>query len=1363
VNDVPLAGSERPRPATHRLIGPVEAGQEIGVTLVVRPRPGSPALPDLEYWQATPPGRRRFLSPEEYARVHGAAQDDLDLVGDFAAARGLTVTSSDSGRRSVGMRGTAERMAAAFGITLNHYEAPYPWAPRARTAGAGTDGASAEPTVAQTYVHHGYDGAVSLPLELSGVVLAVVGLDNRRVSIPAGGTGDPSGAGYDQVPAAAQHYDFPAVGAAGQTIGVFAPNPASYLRTDLTNYYFPNLSNASYRTPPAAFNDISLTVGGTTYSNDPSAVQAVTSSTPNSVLNSLPDSYILELTQDISTSATIAQGATVNVYFSEDSEQGWLTFLNRVLVPEGEPQPTVVTCSFLLARSDDTQGPLSSSSSPAAQMTAVFQALAALGVEVFIALGDWGSDDEVIDGHVHVSYPSSDQWVTSCGGTIIGTSEEVVWSDAWSTTSNFGGDFANPTNPNSDFGATGGGVSALFHTAPPYQTAAGITGAKDSSGATHTGRGVPDVAGMVAFDGFYVNGVSYSFTGTSCVAPLYAGLAAVLRSAFGITLGFLNPTLYQLRDSAFNDITYGNNDSGDTPAAPYFTAGTGWDACTGLGSIKGTELVNGIAALLYQSNFYFQVNKGTFGLDEVAVNASYPVAMWLVLEGYTPDAVTAAGVAPTVTAVPGITVTVGPAEPEIASQPSTPQRILFPCMVSFAGSAINTTAHGGIFPPPGNPPTPVPVTLVAQPVTIGGQSLSARTTIELEPGADPFFANFNWQAGFDTFYLSQDLRVFTVIPGVDNAPIDGIVLDDSGHHSIWDTGGAYAYIQALLAHLNSKYDGPSQPDAFGAFPDQSGAASGDSSVVPYSAEGHACYNFAVARVRLGGTPNSSSGANVRVLFRLFATETSDTDYQSSSYPATVDNEGQPLKPELGSGWPAPVTIPFFATGNYQANADYQANVDYSGTSINNQPIAIGPDGEAYAYYGCYLNLYPNGQTIDGKKVQSLLPSTHSCIVAQVVYDDAPMPTGPGLVQGPEYTTNFAQRNLQITYSDNPGPAATHRVPQTFDVRPGPAPGTGPLEDYPDEMMIDWGQIPAGSVASIYWPQVAAADVLTLASELYSTHQLSAADAHTIQCTVPEGFTFVPIPAGTGAGGNFAGLFTVDLPAGITAGQEFTVTVRRLSTWQATRQPPPPPPIQLAGQAAADTAGAAGTAGKANALAVGGKGGQTMLNWRYVVGTFAVRIPVTTARTMLPWEENTLAIMKWRLSQLEPTNRWVPVLTRYVDYIAARVQGLGGRPNAIQPSQWGTFEPKPSAKGRRTAEYTGKVEGLTYDRFGDFEGFLLLTETGDAHVFRSREAGIQALARFAWEDRVLITVLTGDEARDVPASIILRRAPERWAQ
>lgn len=179
-------------------------------------------------------------------------------------------------------------------------------------------------------------------------------------------------------------------------------------------------------------------------------------------------------------------------------------------------------------------------------------------------------------------------------------------------------------------------------------------------------------------DWFRINGLSYNFTGTSCSCPLFAGLYAVLRSAFGIPLGFFNPTIYQIGSSVCNDITSGNNDPADGSNAPFYTAGAGWDPCTGWGSIDGTKLLNGIAALMFNQTFYFQVEKSSYGLDEVSVNSSYSPAFWLVLEGFTFTAVKA--IQPKVTgafaALNGITVTVGPATAEINALPDTPQRVL---------------------------------------------------------------------------------------------------------------------------------------------------------------------------------------------------------------------------------------------------------------------------------------------------------------------------------------------------------------------------------------------------------------------------------------------------------------------------------------------------------------------------------------------------------------------------------------------------------------------------------------------------------------------------------------------------------------
>jgi hypothetical protein len=1335
-----LKGSERPRPSAAKMLGPLDPTETVSVTLVLRHKPSSPDLPSQEYWKNTPIGQRRFLSPTQYADTYGASQADLDLVTSFVTSHGMNVLNTHAGRRTVSISGTAALMNAAFGIRLNRYESPRPAQTRRMKTG----------DVTTTHIHHGYDGSVHIPAELADIVTAVIGLDNRALGGPGGSSGDPTNSNSLSVPKVANLYNFPNPGASDQVIGVIAPSDpvgttnqrlSGYLANDINNNYFPNLSDSSYRTKPASLNDIKITVGTNTYTNNTASVSST-------------NSFALEVTQDISTAATIAQGAAVNVYFTEITEQGLLVCLNRILLPEGESQPTVVTCSFNFFGTDDSGsiGDVSNTGSAAFQMSSLFQELALLGVGVFIIAQDFGSNDGDKDGSTHVNYPGSDPWVTSVGGSVIGniktgppvTFDEYVWSNVGSAT-HVGG-FA---------GATGGGASANFPI-PSYQTSAGITSITDSKGNKSTKRFIPDVAGMVSYGGsgsqdwFWINGTSYNFTGTSCACPLYAGLYAALRSAFGVPLGFFNPIIYQIGSSVCNDITNGNNDPSDGSGAPYYTAAVGWDPCTGWGSIDGTKLLNGIAGLMYNPNFYFQVEKNSYGLDEVSVNSSYSPAFWLVLEGYTFTA--AKNISPVVSgafsALAGVTVTVGAATPEISSSPNTPQRVLFPCSISFASSAIKTVANGGIFPAPSSSAFSLPLTAM---ITISGQILAADSVFELGPGADPGFANFN-SAGSNVFYLSEDLRVFTVTPGINNAPIAGVPLLPADNTK-YDSGAAYNYIQALLAVLNANSSDATGADVFASFPDQSSALIGDSSVTPNSVDpAHPTgtrfsnYNFAVARVRLNSTPSSSSVKNVRVFFRMFATETSDTDYLTDwTYPSNFSG-GFPRSPLIGTGNP-PVTIPFFATGNYEGNADHPINVDYSANSVNNQPIQIGASGKAWGYYGCYINVYPTNNTINGQSIQSMLPGTHHCLVAQIAFDDAPIVTANGTTENPENSDKLAQRNLEITPSDNPGPPSTHRIPQTFDTRRSAALITarGDLLDYPDELMIDWGNTPVGASAHIYWPQASASEVLSLASMLYSTHQLSAVDSNTIRCKVQHGFTYVPIPPGVGD--NYAGLFTVDLPPGVVVtGQVFTITVRRISTRRVD--------ITARLKVAAGPAGGASAPRTEMLSHAAAAVSRKMVNWRYVTGSFAVRIPVTTSKLLLPFEEDTLAIMKWRLTQMLPTNRWYPVLVRYISYLSGRVDGLGGNSGSILPHPYGV--PPSEVTREHRDEFTGKVVCIFYDRFGDFEGFAILTEEGHEKHFHARERQIEALVRTAWIERTVITVFVHRDFPHEPVSIGLRR-------
>src|SRR5262249_9764633 len=154
----------------------------------------------------------------------------------------------------------------------------------------------------------------------------------------------------------------------------------------------------------------------------------------------------------------------------------------------------------------------------------------------------------------------------------------------------------------------------------------------------------------------------------------------------------------------------------------------------------------------------------------------------------------------------------------------------------------------------------------------------------------------------------------------------------------------------------------------------------------------------------------------------------------------------------------------------------------------------------------------------------------------------------------------------------------------------PVMGEDVLLQYPDELMIDWGKIPIGTKAAIYWPQVSAASVLQLAARLYGGHTLSISDANTLACERTPGGTEVAIPSGMGA--NFAGLFTIDMPPGVRKGQEFNVLVRRI----ATRRFQPP----LAGQIVLRNKPQPRQLQKAKPV------DEEAINWRYVTGTFQIK-------------------------------------------------------------------------------------------------------------------------------------------------------------
>ena len=497
------------------MIGDVDRGKAISVTVYLR---GSGSLDWVDQEAARAPAERRTLSRSELATAYGASDEDVAAVRSFAAQYGLDVGEVDAGRRAVELRGTVDAMARAFGADeLGLFEHP--------------SGVS----------YRGRQGPLTIPRELDGVIIGAFGIDERpqakpyiRPQVPAA-----DATSYTPLQVAAA-YDFPTgVTGAGETVG-FIELGGGFSQSDLDTY-FSGLGVSPAPTVTAVGVD-----GGT---NSPGT-------------NPDEDGEVM---LDIEVAGSIAPGAKFVVYFSPNTDQGFIDAVSTA-VHDATNKPSVISISW--------GGPEDSWTQQArTQMEQVLTEAAAAGVTVAVAAGDNGSTDGVTDGKQHVDFPSSAPHALGCGGTTLQISNgaansEVVWNDL-------------PSG-----GAGGGGISIEF-AVPSYQT--GVT-MPDNVDTGSPGRGVPDVAGDADPQTGYtifVDGNQESVGGTSAVAPLWAGLLALVNESLGQPVGFVQPRLYQASSAAgFHDITQGNNGA--------YTAGTGWDPCTGLGSPDGAALVTAL-------------------------------------------------------------------------------------------------------------------------------------------------------------------------------------------------------------------------------------------------------------------------------------------------------------------------------------------------------------------------------------------------------------------------------------------------------------------------------------------------------------------------------------------------------------------------------------------------------------------------------------------------------------------------------------------------------------------------------------------------------------------------------------------------
>jgi kumamolisin len=533
--------------AVGTLIGPTDADSEMTVTIMVRSKASEKQI--NETLAAVISHRLKPMSAKEFNEKFGADRQSVERVKKFAADNGLTVTETnlDSGRLVI--KGKVKNIGDAFQVKLNDYQ-------------CGDD------------VVRERTGTVSVPAEIGTDVQAVLGLDSKlqtkalvhmqnqeeqeqkeAIHIEQNREGqnqegqDPedrslvaprSARGFmpNQV---ADAYDFPKESMGkGQSVGIIELGGG----LDLGD-------NARY------YKDHGLKVPD---------IQVVGVDGASSKPGSAADD---EVALDSQVIGAVAPEAHQQLVFAPPTDQGFVDAITRAtFAAEGEKQNSAISISWGGRESSwDAQ--------TIKAMDLAFRKAALKGISVFAASGDSGAGDlahnQENDGKFVADFPASDPFVTAAGGTRLtldasGKPKEVAWNDGKESSG-------------------GGGVSQIFDP-PEYQK--GLKIKVDPKSGERAGRGVPDVAGDASPATGYrvrVHGREQVAGGTSAVAPLYAALVMRINGALGQSVGFLNPFLYKHGASRiFNDVTRGSNNG--------YSAGPGWDAATGWGSIRGRELLN---------------------------------------------------------------------------------------------------------------------------------------------------------------------------------------------------------------------------------------------------------------------------------------------------------------------------------------------------------------------------------------------------------------------------------------------------------------------------------------------------------------------------------------------------------------------------------------------------------------------------------------------------------------------------------------------------------------------------------------------------------------------------------------------------
>lgn len=495
------------------------------------------------------PNFRHYLSREELTKRFGPSEQDYEAIKNFALTNGLVITVSHSNRLVLDVTGPVSTIEKTFHTTL--------WVYRHPTESRDFFAPKTDPMVDSSLRIVDIQGLSDYWRAQPRIRRAVraVPRENGNGSAPDG-SGDLFGNDFRTA-----YVPGTKLTGAGQSVGLF----------ELDGYY----PNDIYLYAKEAGN------GRTNIVIEPVLIDGY-DGTPSGGT----DGGETEVELDIEMAMAMAPGLTKIVSYEGGSNGSGNQ--NDVLNAMLANSNVVNLCCCW-----------GWSGGPSTTTDAIFKSMDAVGQSLFDASGDSDAFTTGSDSPNGVDNPSdslagapgSNPYITQVGGTTLkmtakskGWSSEVVW------------------NVGDGEHGSSGGISS-YYLIPSWQT--NVSNMASKGGST-VFRNIPDVAANAnnVYEIYNNNDLADAddTQGTSCAAPLWAGFMALVNQQSaangGPNIGFVNPDLYAIAahskySKSFHDITSGNNTSDYSPNL--FYAKPNYDLCTGLGTMRGTNLINALA------------------------------------------------------------------------------------------------------------------------------------------------------------------------------------------------------------------------------------------------------------------------------------------------------------------------------------------------------------------------------------------------------------------------------------------------------------------------------------------------------------------------------------------------------------------------------------------------------------------------------------------------------------------------------------------------------------------------------------------------------------------------------------------------